>query len=46
MLMYLMVMIINMTRRASLVSNSFFYYKTEGLRVKNKGGRLEVNDKS
>ena len=34
----------NKTRRASLVSNSFSYYKTEGLRVKDEGSRLEVKD--
>ena len=30
---------------ASLVSNSFYYYKTEGLRVMGEGWRLEVKDK-
>ena len=29
------------TRRASLVSNSFSYYKTEGLRVKDEGWRTK-----
>ena len=28
---------ITVTRRASLVSNSYFFYKTEGLRVKDGG---------
>ena len=29
------------TRWASLVSNSYFFYKTEGLRVEDRGGRME-----
>ena len=31
----------DMTRMSSTVSNSYFFYKTEGLRVKGGGWRME-----
>ena len=33
-------------KRASLVSNSFFFFKTEGLRVKDEGLRMKGEGRS